>query len=35
VIEPARTRLEVAKALRLLRGKRETMPPRKHGNIPL
>ncbi len=35
VIEPSQTRREVAKALRLLRGKRETLPPKKHGNIPL
>jgi len=35
VIEPSQTRLEVAKALRLLRGKRQTLPPKKHGNIPL
>ena len=35
VIEPRETRREVAKALRLLRNKRETLPPKKHGNIPL
>jgi propionyl-CoA carboxylase beta chain len=35
VIEPSQTRREVAKALRQLRGKRETLPPKKHGNIPL
>ena len=35
VIEPSQTRREVAKALRLLQGKRETLPPKKHGNIPL
>ncbi len=35
VIEPSQTRQEVAKALRLLRGKRQTLPPKKHGNIPL
>jgi propionyl-CoA carboxylase beta chain len=35
VIEPADTRAEVVKALRLLRTKRETLPPKKHGNIPL
>ena len=35
VIEPNQTRREVAKALRLLRTKRETLPPKKHGNIPL
>ena len=35
VIEPSQTRREVAKALRLLATKRETLPPKKHGNIPL
>ena len=35
VIEPSQTRIEVAKALRALRTKRQTLPPRKHGNIPL
>jgi propionyl-CoA carboxylase beta chain len=35
VIPPAYTRGYVARALRLLRDKRETLPPKKHGNIPL
>jgi len=35
VIEPASTRREVIRALRLLRNKRESLPPKKHGNIPL
>ncbi|MET9018812.1 acyl-CoA carboxylase subunit beta [Actinopolymorpha sp. NPDC004070] len=35
VIFPHETRVEIIRALRLLRNKRETMPPRKHGNIPL
>ena len=35
VIEPATTRVHVVKALRALRTKRETLPPKKHGNIPL
>lgn len=35
VIMPSETRREVARALRLLRTKRETLPPKKHGNIPL
>jgi propionyl-CoA carboxylase beta chain len=35
VIRPAETRGEVIRALRALRGKRQTLPPRKHGNIPL
>ena len=33
--EPSQTRQEVAKALRLLRGKRASLPAKKHGNIPL
>ena len=35
VINPHETRSEVVRALRLLRNKRETLPPKKHGNIPL
>ena len=35
VIEPQETRPKVIKALRSLRTKRETNPPKKHGNIPL
>ena len=35
VIEPARTRPKLIAALRLLENKRDTNPPRKHGNIPL
>ena len=35
VIEPSRTRARVALALRTLLSKRETRPPKKHGNIPL
>jgi propionyl-CoA carboxylase beta chain len=35
VISPHETRLEVVRALRLLRSKRETLPAKKHGNIPL
>jgi propionyl-CoA carboxylase beta chain len=35
VINPRTTRLEVIRALRLLRSKRESLPPKKHGNIPL
>jgi propionyl-CoA carboxylase beta chain len=35
VIRPADTRREVIRALRLLRTKRESLPPKKHGNIPL
>jgi propionyl-CoA carboxylase beta chain len=35
VIMPSQTRSYVATALRALRTKRESMPPRKHGNIPL
>jgi propionyl-CoA carboxylase beta chain len=35
VIPPHETRVEVVRALRLLATKRETLPPKKHGNIPL
>ena len=35
VIRPAETRLTVTRALRSLRTKRQTLPPKKHGNIPL
>ncbi|MGV1005264.1 MAG: acyl-CoA carboxylase subunit beta [Candidatus Nanopelagicales bacterium] len=35
VILPHETRSAVVSGLRLLRNKREAMPPKKHGNIPL
>ena len=35
VIRPAETRSRVTRALRGLRTKRQTLPPKKHGNIPL
>jgi propionyl-CoA carboxylase beta chain len=35
VIAPRDTRAHVTRALRALRTKRETRPPKKHGNIPL
>jgi propionyl-CoA carboxylase beta chain len=35
VIPPSATRVCVVRALRALRGKRQTLPPKKHGNIPL
>jgi propionyl-CoA carboxylase beta chain len=35
VIRPAETRPQVTRALRALRNKRQNLPPRKHGNIPL
>ncbi|MGZ8612097.1 MAG: acyl-CoA carboxylase subunit beta, partial [Actinomycetota bacterium] len=35
VIEPAETRPRLIHALRMLSSKRETIPARKHGNIPL
>ena len=35
VIRPAETRVAVTRALASLRTKRETLPPKKHGNIPL
>ncbi len=35
VIMPSNTRFRVIKALAMLSGKRQTIPPKKHGNIPL
>ena len=35
VISPHETRSEIVRSLRLLRNKREILPPKKHGNIPL
>ena len=35
VIFPHETRSEITRVLRLLRTKRQSLPPKKHGNIPL
>ncbi|NHZ70688.1 MAG: methylmalonyl-CoA carboxyltransferase, partial [Proteobacteria bacterium] len=35
VIEPRETRPKLIAALEMLRNKRESLPPKKHGNIPL
>jgi propionyl-CoA carboxylase beta chain len=35
VIMPSETRAHIVKGLRQLRTKRESLPPKKHGNIPL
>jgi acetyl-CoA carboxylase carboxyltransferase component len=35
VIEPQETRPRLINALEMLRNKRDTNPPKKHGNIPL
>jgi propionyl-CoA carboxylase beta chain len=35
VIEPAATRTSIIRSLRALRTKRASLPPKKHGNIPL
>ena len=35
VIEPRETRPRLIRAMEMLRNKRETLPPKKHGNIPL
>ena len=35
VIAPAETRQKLVAALRLLASKREEIPERKHGNVPL
>ena len=35
VIAPSATRSQIVRGLRLLRNKRDSLPPKKHGNIPL
>ncbi len=35
VIEPKNTRMKLIRALDMLQNKRDTNPPKKHGNIPL
>ena len=35
VIEPQQTRPKLISALKMLENKRQTLPPKKHGNIPL
>jgi acetyl-CoA carboxylase carboxyltransferase component len=35
VIDPAQTRAVLARSLDMLRSKREDLPKRKHGNVPL
>jgi acetyl-CoA carboxylase carboxyltransferase component len=35
VIEPAETRAKMIEGLRMLSSKKEDLPPRKHGNVPL
>jgi propionyl-CoA carboxylase beta chain len=35
VVKPSDTRRHIVRGLRQLRTKRETLPPKKHGNIPL
>ena len=35
VIEPPETRPRLIRALEMLQNKRDTLPPKKHGNIPL
>jgi len=35
VIRPSTTRAHLVRGLRALATKRETLPPKKHGNIPL
>lgn len=35
VIDPAETRTAVIRAFEMLQNKRDTLPPKKHGNIPL
>lgn len=35
VIEPSKTRVRIIQALEMLKNKRDYMPPKRHGNIPL
>ncbi len=35
VIDPAETRAKIIKALEMLQNKRDSLPAKKHGNIPL
>ena len=35
VIDPAETRIKLIAGLTMLRSKKESLPPRKHGNMPL
>jgi propionyl-CoA carboxylase beta chain len=35
VIPPSHTRVQITRALRVLANKRQTLPPKKHGNVPL
>ncbi|MGB4309555.1 MAG: carboxyl transferase domain-containing protein, partial [Candidatus Cloacimonadaceae bacterium] len=35
VIEPASTRFRLIRAFEILANKKDTIPPRKHGNMPL
>lgn len=35
VIDPAETRQKIIKSLTMLQNKKDTLPPKKHGNIPL
>ena len=35
VIDPAETRPKIIRALEMLENKRESLPPKKHGSIPL
>jgi len=35
VIQPSQTRMRIAQALAMLANKKDTNPPKKHGNIPL
>jgi propionyl-CoA carboxylase beta chain len=35
IIEPRDTRPKLIRALEMLKNKRDTNPPKKHGNIPL
>ena len=35
IIEPSQTRSHIVRALRQLSSKRQSLPPKRHGNLPL
>ena len=35
IVEPRHTRMKLINAFEMLKNKRDTNPPKKHGNIPL
>ena len=35
IIEPSETRKKIIRSLKMLANKRDNLPPKKHGSIPL